>query len=468
MRIAVETHGCRLNRAETDAIADRLRAAGHELVDGVETAELYLLNSCAITHQADADARAAIRRAKRDNPEVRVVVTGCHATAEPERLAAMPEVAGVIGNVEKGTAAFDGLLARVGEGASRGPSGEGAPEVGREGGPMVEVSRLTRKLRPPVWEHGPARDVARTRPLLKVQDGCDYQCSFCIVPSVRGRSRSLDLATLGGQLRDLVAAGHPEVVLTGAHLGLWGRDLGERPRLAALVDGLLAAAPGARLRLGSVDPHEVDADLIAHLGAGVDGDGSGLCQYLHLPMQSGDDGVLRAMRRAHSVDDLRELVPALRGVAPDVGLGVDVIVGFPGEDDASFERTRALLESLAIPFAHVFTWSPRSGTHATEVLAHRHPRPDPVRVAERSRILRSQADRARRRFVERQVGRARSAVVLRRRARSGELVALTDNYVRVHLNGDDALLGRRVRVQIEGPDGRRGSRVRARWLPDRA
>ncbi len=435
MRFAVETHGCRLNQAETDALVAQLEARGHTRV-AVEQAELYLLNSCAITHAADADARAAIRRARRQNPEARLVITGCHANAEPEQLAAMPELSAVLGNAEKQGAGLLDELERV----------AGGPGTER----LIAVRDLTRKLRARPWTHPAAPAPRRSRPLLKVQDGCDYQCSFCIVPRVRGRSRSVAPAQVVAQLREQLGAGAPEVVLTGAHLGLWGRDLGpgpSAPRLADLLARCLEELPDARLRLGSVDPHEVDADLIALLGRGVDEAGRGLCQHIHLPIQAGDDGVLRAMRRAHRVADLERLVPRLRAAAPGIGLGTDVIVGFPGETDAAFERTLALFEAQAIPFAHVFVWSPRSGVPAVEL-------PDrvaPAIAAARSRALRDRVARSRAGFLAAQIGTERSAVILRRRARrSGALLALTDNYVKLELAGPDALLGRRARIALAG------------------
>src|SRR5690606_31506718 len=255
MRFAVETHGCRLNQAETDALVAQLEARGHQRV-GVEQAELYLLNSCAITHEADADARAAIRRARRKNPSARLVITGCHANAEPEQLAAMPELAAVLGNGEKqGVALLDRL--------------ESVAEP-RDGSKLIAVESLTRRVRAREWSHPAAATPGRSRPLLKIQDGCDYQCSFCIVPQVRGRSRSVAPEQVVAQLEQQVAAGAAEVVLTGAHLGLWGRELGQGMRLADLLERLMLAVPEARLRLGSVDPHEVDEPLIALLGRGLD------------------------------------------------------------------------------------------------------------------------------------------------------------------------------------------------------
>ena len=449
MRFAVETHGCRLNQAESDALIEQLRARGHQQVEGPEQAEIVVHNSCTITHPAAADARAALRRAARRSPGATIVVTGCYANAEPERLAEMAEVDAVIGNLEKRGPELVDRLERAGQGSG-----------------FVSVERLSRRARPRPWTAPAALAPARTRPLLKIQDGCDYQCSFCVVPRVRGRSRSLAVEGAVTQLRELVEAGHPEVVLTGAHLGLWGRDLsppGRRPSsLADLIAALLAQVPGARLRLGSVDPHEVDEGLISLIARGLDESGAGLCPHLHLPIQSGDDGVLRAMRRAHTVADLERLIPALRRAAPTLALGTDVIVGFPGESDAAFERTLALFERWDIPFAHVFCWSPRAGT-AAEALPDRVA---PELAAARSRTLRRQVAASRRRFERGQIGRVCSAVVLRRRdRRSGELVALTANYLRVRVAGPDRALGRRVALVVESLDGRGlGGRILEREL----
>lgn len=438
MRFAVETHGCRLNQAETDALVEQLRARGHDQVEA-EHAQLYVLNSCTITHAADADARAAIRRVRRRNPEARVVITGCYANAEPEQLAAMPELDAVIGNAEKRGPELLELLEH------RDHLDHG--DAGRD--TLVAVERLTRKLRPQPWTSPPASSPQRTRPLLKIQDGCDHQCSFCVVPSVRGRSRSAPPELASAQLGTLLRSGAPEVVLTGAHLGSWGRELGSRAGqggLTELVATLLREHPGARLRLGSVDPHEVDAPLVELLGRGVDSDGAGLCQHIHLPVQSGDDGILRAMRRAHRVADLEQLIPRLRAAAPEIGLGTDVIVGFPGEDDAAFERTLALFEATAIPFAHVFVWSPRKGTAAATM----RDRVPPDRAARRSQVLREQVAANHRSFARAQLGGERSAVILRHRHRStGALVAVADNYSRISLDGPDTLLGRRVRLRVD-------------------
>ena len=329
------------------------------------------------------------------------------------------------------------MLERVGEGKRSGDAQK-----------LIAVERLTRRVRPEPWFSPPALAPRRTRPLLKIQDGCDHQCSFCIVPSVRGRSRSASIEQAVAQLGALVDGGAPEVVLTGAHLGSWGRDLsGKHEReggLAILIDALLHRHSGARLRLGSVDPHEVDDALVSLLARGVDERGAGLCQHVHLPVQSGDDSVLRSMRRAHRADDLSRLLVRLRELAPHVGVGTDLICGYPGETEAAFERSLALVEIGEIPFAHVFAWSPRRGTAAAEM----GDRVSPEIASRRSAALRLATARAHRNFATRSLGSERSAVILRRRTRAGSMVALTDNFLRVSVDGPDSSLGRRARVRL--------------------
>ena len=422
VRVAFATLGCRLNQFETDALERSAREAGHEVVDFAGAADVYVVNSCTITHDADADTRQLVRRAARRSPDARVVVTGCMATADPDSLAAMPEVTRVLGNREK-EHFFDLAL------------GTGDDRV------HVAAVDLTRRLR--ITRLRPAADPRRSRAYLKIQDGCDYRCSFCIVPAVRGRSSSLPPADACAQLQELVAAGVPEVVLTGVHLGTYGRDLTPRSDLVTLLAGLLPELGPARLRLGSVDPHEVDDELIALLA----GDRR-LCRHLHLPVQSGDDGVLRAMRRAHTSADLRALVPRLAAAVPGIHLGTDVIAGFPGETAAAFDATAELLASLPLASLHVFSYSERAGTVAATLPGSVPPE---QRLA-RTRVLRALSQRMDLGFRTSQLGSDVPAVVYRARNRSGRLVALTDNYIKVQLDGPDALLGRGIHVRIESAD----------------
>jgi threonylcarbamoyladenosine tRNA methylthiotransferase MtaB len=403
-----------------------LVAAGHDIADGPEDAEVFVLNSCTITHQADADARSQIRRAKRRNPGVRVLVTGCYANAEPEAVAAMPEVDAVLGNGEK-----DELQAVL----------QGMTPTDTPSAPLVQVTTL--KRRKTLTALTAATPRRRTRSLLKVQDGCNYRCSFCIVPQVRGNSRSLTIADVVEQARGLVEAGAPEVVLTGIHLGTYGRDLRPRVRLADLVAAVLPvlgpADTGARLRLSSLDPHEVDDDLIALMAEHA----PQLCRYLHLPVQSGDPEVLRAMRRGHTAEDFAELTTKLAAKVPGVGIGTDVIVGFPGETDAAFDNTYALLRDAPVAYHHVFTYSVRKGTAAATM-------PDqvpPEVKAARNKALRELSHGQTDAFAARFEGQTLDAVV--ERGRHEFPLALTDNYVRVPLVRGDLAVGQRGRITLQ-------------------
>ncbi len=422
MRVAFETLGCRLNRAETDAMQATVVAAGHELVPP-EAADVLVVNSCTITGRADADVRRRVRSAARRNPEVAVVVTGCAATADPEALARLPGVRLVLGNADK-----HALAERIGSLRDR----EGA---------SIAVSD---PMHGELVQLRPAAPRDRVRALLSVQNGCNYRCAFCIVPHVRGPSRSRPLEEVVAAVRELVAAGTPEVVLTGAHLGTWGVDLRPRLRLHELVAALLPALDGARLRLSSIDPHEVDDELVALMSAQRDR----ICRHVHLPVQSGDPGVLRCMRRGHTAEDFTRLVERLVSAVPGIAIGTDVIVGFPGEDEAAFERTHAMLRALPLAYHHVFTYSPRAGTPAATM-----PEPVPAGTkAARNRVLRELSAVQGRAFARGFVGCTLDAVIVR--GRDGAPRALTDNYLRLPLRGDAPAPGTRlpVVVDVDGAD----------------
>ncbi len=414
-------------------MARSAREAGHHVVDLDDAPEVVVVNTCTITHSADADARQAIRRIARRWPLARIVATGCYANGDPAALRELPGVAVVVGNREK-----EDWLGHLGRSNAAGVD--------------VVVGDLSRRVR--LARLQPAIDPTRSRALLKIQDGCNYRCAFCIVPRVRGRSTSVEPGLLEAQLKELALGGAPEVVLTGVHLGTYGWDLRPRIDLGTLIERLLGASAGVLLRLGSLDPHELDDRLVGLLAAS-----NRICRHLHLPVQSGDDGVLRRMRRAHRVEHLERVVPRAAAAIPGVAIGTDVIVGFPGEDSRAFDNTYGLVEALPIAYAHVFSYSIRAGTEAAEM-------PDKVDarvMAARSRRLRALSGRKWAAFVRASQGQSTSAVVYRRRDRqSGDLLALTDNYIELRLVGGDALLGRRVEVEIEGSDD--DGRARARLV----
>ncbi len=421
MRVAIKTLGCRQNQCESDALQESLRRDGHTAVGPDEAADLFIINTCSVTQEADADSRQMIRRAVRRNPSARVVVTGCYAQIAAGEIAAIPGVALVAGNGEK--TQLSELISGLRE----------------QSPPLMAVSDIQQSTRfaslpPPIG-------ATRSRALLKVQDGCSYRCTFCIVPETRGPNRSQSTDAVLRDLRVLVDAGYPEVVLTGTHLGTYGRDLPTGSSIAGLVADMLETAAPARLRLSSLDPHEVGEELI-----GCFGRFGNLCRHLHLPVQSGDETVLKRMRRPHTADDFRRLVERLAEAVPGIAIGTDVIVGFPGEGDAEFEQTYRLLDRLPIAYLHVFNYSQRKGTVAATML---NQVPKDVRSA-RSAALRALSDAKWQRFRQTQVGQSFAAVVLEGRdSRTGRLEALTDNYITVRVEHTEESVGRMVGLSIE-------------------
>lgn len=420
MRIAFNTLGCRLNQFEGDAMRQAATAAGHQAVAFDQAADVYVINTCTVTAAADADSRQLVRRAVRRNPAARVIVTGCYAQVRPAEVAALPGVDLVLGNVEKAH-----LVTFL-----KDPVPQGTPRV-----VVGAIGRTREVARLPA-----AHETDRTRACLKIQDGCNYRCAFCIVPTARGRNRSVPVSEVLAQASALWAAGYREVTLTGVHLGTYGLDLTPRASLAGLAAAVVAGARG-RVRLSSIDPHEVGDDLLALMA-----EDRRLCRHLHLPVQSGDEAVLRRMRRRHTAEDFRRLVRRAAEAVPGIGIGADVIVGFPGETEEAFGNTWAMIEALPLSYLHVFTYSRRPGTAAATM-------PDPVPgdvKVRRSRALRTLAHRKGIAFRRALVGQAVEVVVLGRRHReTGLLESLTDTYARVLFPGHDDLMGRLTRVRIE-------------------
>jgi threonylcarbamoyladenosine tRNA methylthiotransferase MtaB len=324
------TFGCRLNAFESEVIRRHAATAG--LADAV------IVNTCAVTAEAERQARQAIRRARRERPQARLIVTGCAAQIAPERYAAMPEVDQVLGNEEKLR-----------------PESYAAPGARIRVNDILAVRETAAHLVDGIE--------GRVRGFLQVQQGCDHRCTFCVIPLGRGNNRSLPLGEIVAQARHLVERGISEIVLTGVDITGFGADLPGKPRLGQLVRRLLALVPGlARLRLSSLDPAEIDADLWRLLG-----DEPRLMPHLHLSLQSGDDLVLKRMKRRHSRADALALCRRARDLRPGIALGADLIAGFPTESAAMAERTRDLVEEAAIDYLHVFPFSARPGTPASRM-----------------------------------------------------------------------------------------------------
>jgi len=393
---ALASLGCRANQEELEALRAQLLAQGAREVPYPGPADIVIVNTCAVTTSAQAQSRQTVRRAGRTGPAC-LIVTGCGAQLDPAQFALLPGVSRVVGNRAKA-----GIVATI-DAARR------EPGVAIDWSADPSLAGFLRRT-------GSAAP-RRTRALLKVQDGCDAACAYCIVPRLRGRPVSRDPAEVVAEAERLAAVGTREIVLTGVNLGLYGRGAGG---LAGLLERLERLPEGVRLRLSSLEPMTIDEAFLERFAVSAR-----ICAHLHLPLQSGDDAVLARMGRPYDAAGFAALVRRITRARPRVGLGVDVIAGFPGETDAAFAATRALLEALPITYLHAFAYSPRPGTPAAAM-------PDPVPEAlRRARVhaLRELDARLRRRFRERLRG-TRSEVLVER-LRDGEFEGLTPEYVRV-------------------------------------
>jgi threonylcarbamoyladenosine tRNA methylthiotransferase MtaB len=420
MSVDVITFGCRLNAFESEVMRAHAERAGLD--------DTIVINSCAVTNEAVAQARQSIRRLKHERPSSRIVVTGCAAQTQAQMFANMAEVDRVVGNDDKmrgqswanTRAAFDG---------------SGMSEIAA--GDKIAVSDImsARQMAPPVLE---TPQKALPRAFAQVQNGCDHRCTFCIIPFGRGNSRSVPMEAAVAQIRALVERGHPEIVLTGVDLTSYGADLPDAPKLGQLIRQILQQVPELkRLRISSVDSIEVDRDLLD-----VIADDERLMPHLHLSLQSGDDLILKRMKRRHSRQQAIDFCAQVRRLRPDVALGADIIAGFPTETDAMFARSLELVEECDLTFLHVFPYSPRPGTPAS-----RMPQVDDGSIKERAKRLRAAGDAALRRRLEAEVGKTREVLI------ESAIQGRTEHFLPVAIPGQAP--GSVRRLAISGHDGAR-------------
>ncbi len=434
----IENFGCRATQADGAAIEQQFRALGLDRSRDRDTAGYVVLNTCAVTASAEQDARAAIRRIGRQNPGCKIVVTGCYAQRVPAEIASLPGVSVVVGNSHKSNLAQIAL--RKDSETDGGEGGSFVPisslnHIGRTAEIFVsDIFAHTELLAAPVFDSANER----TRPNLKVQDGCNNRCSFCIIPSLRGRSRSLPPEEVVREVNQLVQAGYREVVISGINLGRWGRDLQmwggcpHSPRFENLVRAILEHTSLEKLRISSVEPMDWSDSLIQLIS-----ESPRLAKHAHVPMQSGSDTVLRRMHRKYRPWHYREKIEKIRAAMPTAAIGADVMVGFPGETENEFEETRRIIEDLPFTYLHVFTFSARPGTPAASM-----PNQVPVRIArERNRILRELAAEKKLAFTRSFLGKALTAITLNEidEGRDGAWTeALTDNYLKMKIRGKHA------------------------------
>ncbi len=392
MRIAFTTLGCKINQFETDAMQRDLLSQGNIVVPFDAEADVYIINTCSVTAKSDHESKRLIRSAIQRGSRGKVVVTGCYAATQPEEINNIPGVKLVIGNRDKAT-----IPAHI----------------------MSTMSTAA-------MESVPARTMhTRTRGFLKIQDGCDNRCSYCIVPIARGGSRSVAVHEIESEFKRLSDSGCPEVVLTGIHIGTYGYDLGKDINLTNLLKKLIMTKGGIRIRLSSIEPNEITREMIAYLG-------QGLCRHLHIPLQSGDDTLLMSMNRRYTSGFYQDLLESISKQVPGIALGTDIIVGYPGEGEKEFQNTMRLVELSPLTHLHVFSYSSRPGTPAADMTGQI---PELIKK-ERSAALRTLGMNKNLLFRKKHLGSELKVVVEDKvDTDTGLLTGLTDNYIRVNIYG---------------------------------
>ena len=419
-RFAIATLGCKVNQYDSAIIESRLRARGMERRDFGEQADVYIVNTCTVTDRADSESLRIARRARRLNPNARIVMTGCLAQASPEVLARAREVDAVVG-----LGRLDDLERAVASGA----------------GERVMVSNL-RKEKAPIELAAVALD-GHTRAFLKLQEGCDQFCTFCIVPFSRGTSRSVEPRRVIAALDDLHARGFKEVILSGVHLGGYGKDLDPQVELSDLLEMIAERCPIQRVRISSLDPEELSDRIVDVISQSPK-----FCPHVHLPLQAGEDEILSRMRRRYQRDYFRDRVERVLAAWPDAAIGTDLIVGFPGETERHFESYFNFVDALPLAYFHVFPYSVRAGTTAAKF----SDRVKPADIKRRAAAMRTLGEGKRVRFATR-FNRTKLKVLLEERGADGRLTGYSRNYVRVLTNGPDELTNHEVEVEASTVEG---------------
>ncbi len=415
-KVAFHTIGCKLNFAETNAIGEEFLRRGYKIVDFAEGADVYVINTCSVTENAEKECRQIIRRALRNNSKAFVAVTGCYAQLRPSELAEIKGVDVVLGAKEK----FE-LFDKI---------------------DSLEKQNLSCIYVSPIDEvndfHSAFSTVAnsRTRAFLKIQDGCDYTCTYCTIPKARGKSRSMHPDKLIKEFKALLQFGYKEIILTGVNVGEYGRKIGTN--LYEVLKQLISIPGDFRIRISSIEPNLLSKEIL-ELTAGSEK----LCNHFHIPLQSGSDNVLRLMQRRYNTAYYEDLIYLAKEIVPDLGIGVDVIVGTPGETETDFQMTYDFLKKLPVSYLHVFTYSERPGTKALEIDG-KVPVPERKR---RNKILRELSDEKRKTFYESMVGQ-KVSVLFEEHYGDGFLKGFTENYIRVKYLFEQELVNKFVNVKI--------------------
>ena len=424
-KIAITTLGCKVNQYDSATMEESLRGKGYQFVDFATHADIYIINTCTVTKKTDYQSRQLIRRAKKVNPHAKIIVTGCYAQIAPQVIAEIPGVSLILGNVQK---------QQITDFITNNP-GEKSPHI-----IVSDINQETCFNDPPLHSF-----FHHTRAFLKIQDGCESFCSYCIIPYARGKCRSLDSEEVLKRLFMLSESGFKEVVLTGIHLGAYGIDFNPPFSFLKLLQLIEKNKPVPRIRLSSLEPMDITNDLIDFLSTSET-----ICPHLHLPLQSGDDAILKRMNRPYRSSGFEKMVKALVSNIPHLCLGVDVIAGFPGESDHHFSNTHKLLEELPINYFHVFPFSQREKTKAATF-------PDQVSsktIKTRSEELRKLGKSKREQFYSDYLGKSLKVLIEGKRDRQSDLLkGRSRNYIPVLLEGPDTLKNQEVEVEITRFEG---------------
>lgn len=422
-KFSITTLGCKVNQAESEAIAQGLLDSDWSTSPDCDQAEVCIVNTCTVTHKASMQSRQAVRQAIRSNPDARIIVTGCYAQTAPQEIDKIEGVDYVVGHEKK--MSITRLLNAGGDSAVDGEASS--------------FKDLRKKQ--PFQMMPTATSAGRTRPFLKIQDGCNAFCTYCIVPFARGSSRSMPVENVLHSMEKLAGAGFLEVVLTGIHLGAYGHDLMPAATLAQLMDRIAEKKSIPRVRISSIEPFEITKEIIQRIA-----ETDIFCKHFHIPLQSGDDGTLKKMGRPYSTQDFRELVNSIARQMPEAAIGVDTLIGFPGETQTAFDNTYRLIDELPISYLHVFPFSSRPGTPAAKM----PDKLDPPQIKARCERMRTLGRHKRSKFYRRFTGSSLPVLIETKRDKStGLMKGISSNYLPVLIDGNDELQNKIVEVKIE-------------------
>ena len=425
--VFITTLGCKVNQYESAAFKTAFTEAGHRLVGPGDSADIVVVNTCSVTAKAGLQSRQAVRQAVRKNPQARILITGCHAEAAPRELEELEELQGreyvIIGNSKKDCLVPEAL----------------SDDRQVERILLGTIGSADKICDLPVKHFGD-----RTRAYLRVQDGCESFCTYCIVPYTRGPSRSLPFIKVLDQAKVFVAEGYKEIVLTGIHLGYYGKDLTDHGDIADLIDKLSSELPTARFRISSLEPTEITDRLLALMQ-----ERANLTPHLHIPLQSGDDEILEKMGRRYTTGEFRDIIDKVRSALPHCAIGIDLLAGFPGETENHFQSCLDFVSALDVTYLHVFPYSKRPGTVASGFKG------DILKDVKHERVarLRGVSDGKKSAFYRSQLGRVLPVLAEGKRDQAGLLKGFSDNYVQVHFVGGDELINTIVDVRLLETDG---------------